>query len=154
MKMIRLSTFAIFAALSLAFTSALLAKEKDEDESTSDEDVKIEKAVLAREDADKFEPVESFKPNDTFAVLVFLNKAKIGTRLKAIWTIVDAGGMHDKELLEKNIELTEDEIEGVKEANRINFSLTHDDPYPPGDYKFEIYLNGELAKTVEFKINK
>jgi outer membrane usher protein FimD/PapC len=154
MKMIRLSTFAIVAALSLAFTSALLAKEKDEDESASGEDVKIEKAVLAREDTDKFEPVESFKPNDTFAVLVFLNEAKIGTRLRAVWTIVDAGETHDTMLLEKKIELTEEEIKDVKEANRINFSLTHDDPYPPGDYKFEIYLNGELAKTIEFKINK
>ena len=81
-----------------------------------------------------------------------MNEAKIGTRLKAIWTIVNAGGMHNKKLLEKRIELTEEEIEGVKEANRINFSLTHDDPYPTGDYKFEIYLNDELAKTVEFKI--
>jgi hypothetical protein len=26
------------------------------------------------------------------------------------------------------------------------------DLYPTGDYKTEIYLNGELAKTVEFKI--
>lgn len=149
MKMIRLSTFATAAALSLTFTSALLAREKDE---PSDEDVKIEKTVLARETEDKFEPVTSFKPGDTFAVLVFLNEAKIGTRLKAIWTVVDAGGMHDKKLLEKKIELTEEEIKGVKEASRINFSLTHDDPYPAGDYKFEIYLNDELAKTVDFKI--
>jgi hypothetical protein len=27
-----------------------------------------------------------------------------------------------------------------------------DDPFPAGDYKVEIYLNGELAKTVPFKI--
>jgi outer membrane usher protein FimD/PapC len=60
--------------------------------------------------------------------------------------------MQDKKLLEKKIELTPDAIKGVKEANRINFSLTHDNPYPAGDYKVEIYLNGELAKTVEFKI--
>ena len=66
--------------------------------------------------------------------------------------IVDAGETHDTKLLEKKIELTEEEIKDVKEANRINFSLTHDDPYPTGDYKFEIYLNDELAKTVEFKI--
>ena len=86
MKMIRPSTFAIVSALSLAFASALLAKEKDEDESTSDEEVKIEKTVLTREVEDKFEPVTNFKPDDTFAVLVLLNEAKIGTRLKAIWT--------------------------------------------------------------------
>ncbi|HEV3147533.1 MAG TPA: hypothetical protein VGZ24_02705, partial [Chthoniobacterales bacterium] len=69
-----------------------------------------------------------------------------------VWTIVDAGDMQDKKLLEKKIELTAEAIEGVKEANRINFSLSHDDPYPAGDYKVDIYLNGELAKTVEFRI--
>jgi hypothetical protein len=40
----------------------------------------------------------------------------------------------------------------VQEPNRINFNLTHNDFYPRGDYETEIYLNGELAKTVEFKI--
>jgi len=40
----------------------------------------------------------------------------------------------------------------VEEPNRINFSLTHDAPFPAGDYKTEIYLNDELVKTVEFKV--
>ena len=31
-------------------------------------------------------------------------------------------------------------------------ALTHDDPFPAGDYKAEIYLNDELVKTVEFKV--
>ena len=90
MKMLRLTTFVILFSLSIAFTSAALAKEKDEDESTSDEDVTIEKTVLAREVEDRFEPVKSFKSDDTFAVLVFLSEPKIGTHIKAIWTIVDA----------------------------------------------------------------
>jgi outer membrane usher protein FimD/PapC len=107
---------------------------------------------LARATEDNFETVKSFKPDDTFAVLVFLSEPKIGTKLKAIWTIVDAGGQQDKKILEKKIELTSEAIEGVKEANRVNFSMTHDDPFPAGDYKAEIYLNGELAKTVPFKI--
>jgi hypothetical protein len=84
---------------------------------------------------------------------VFLNEAKIGTRLKAIWILVDAGGMeNNQKILEKNIEITPEATKGVKEPNRINFNLTHDDLYPTGDYKTEIYLNGKLAKTVEFKI--
>ena len=37
MKMIRLPALVILFSLSLVFTSAALAKEKDEDESTSDE---------------------------------------------------------------------------------------------------------------------
>jgi hypothetical protein len=81
-----------------------------------------------------------------------LSQAKVGTRLKAIWTIVNAGGMENKKILEKNIEITEDAIKGVEEPNQINFSLVPDQPFPAGDYKVEIYLNGELANTVEFKI--
>ena len=52
----------------------------------------------------------------------------------------------------KKIEITADAIKSVEEPNRINFSLTHDDPFPAGDYKTEIYLSDELVKTVEFKV--
>jgi hypothetical protein len=152
MKFTTLSAYLIALSLSLAFTSTTLGKEKDEDEDESDNDVTIEKTVLARETGDGFDPVKSFKPDDTFAVLVFLSEAKVGTKLKAVWTIVDAGGQQDKKILEKKIELTAEAIEGVKEANRVNFTMTHDNPFPAGDYKAEIYLNGELAKTVPFKV--
>jgi hypothetical protein len=152
MKLTTLSAYLIACSLSLAFTSTTLGKEKDEDADESDNEVTIEKTVLAKETEGSFEPVKSFQPDDTFAVLVFLSEAKIGTKLKAVWTIVDAGGQQDKKILEKKIELTAEAVEGVKEANRVNFSMTHDDPFPVGDYKAEIYLNGELAKTVPFKV--
>ena len=152
MKFTTLSAYLIACSISLAFTSSTLAKEKDEDADDSDSEVTIEKTVLAREHNDKFEPVKSFKPDDTFAVLVFLSEPKVGTKVKAVWTLFDAGGMEDKQLTVKKVELTPETVEGTKEANRINFSLSHDDPYPAGDYKVDIYLNGELAKTVEFTI--
>jgi hypothetical protein len=152
MKFTAVSVFLIGCAFSFVLSHGAIGKEKDEDADDSDSDVTIEKTVLAREHDDKFEPVKSFKPDDTFAVLVFLSEAKVGTKVKAVWTLVDAGGMEDKQLTVKKIELTPETVEGTKEANRINFSLSHDDPYPAGDYKVDIYLNGELAKTVEFTI--
>jgi hypothetical protein len=152
MKFTTLAVYLIACSLSFAFIHGAIGKEKDEDTDESESEVTIEKTVLARKTEDGFDPVKSFKPDDTFAVLVFLSEPKVGTKLKAVWTIVDAGEMQDKKLLEKKIELTAEAIEGVKEANRINFTLSHDDPYPAGDYKVDIYLNGELAKTVEFKI--
>jgi len=152
MKLTTLSAFLISCSLSLVLGHSAIAKEDDEDTDESESEVTIEKTVLAREVEDKFEPVKSFKPDDTFTVLVFLNEPVIGTQLKAIWTIGDAGGQQDKEILEKNIEVTPEAITGVEEPNRINFSLSHKDPFPTGDYKIEIYLNDELAKTVEFKI--
>src|ERR1700730_2348905 len=152
MKFTTLSAFLIACSLSFVFSHGAVGKEKDEDTDESESEVTIKKTVLAREQDDKFEPVKSFKPDDTFAVLIFLSEAKVGTKLKAVWTIVDAGDHQDEKILEKKIELTEEAIDGVKEANRINFSLTHDKPFPTGDYKVDIYLNGELAKTVPFKI--
>jgi hypothetical protein len=152
MKFTPLSAYLIACSLSFVLSHGAIGKEKDEDTDESESEVTIEKTVLARKTEDGFDPVKSFKPDDTFAVLVLLSEPKIGTKLKAVWTIVDAGDMQDKKLLEKKIELTAEAIEGVKEANRINFSLSHDDPYPAGDYKVDIYLNGELAKTVEFRI--
>ncbi|HEV3393996.1 MAG TPA: hypothetical protein VG103_10870 [Chthoniobacterales bacterium] len=152
MKFTTLSAYLIACSLSFVLSHGAIGKEKDEDTDESESEVTIEKTVLARKTEDGFDPVKSFKPDDTFAVLVLLSEPKIGTKLKAVWTIVDAGDMQDKKLLEKKIELTAEAIEGVKEANRINFSLSHDDPYPAGDYKVDIYLNGELAKTVEFRI--
>jgi outer membrane usher protein FimD/PapC len=81
-----------------------------------------------------------------------LSEPKIGTKLKAVWATVDAGGQQDKKILEKTVEIMPEAIKGVEEPNRINFSLTPNEPFPTGDYKVDIYLNDELAKTVEFEI--
>jgi len=99
MKLTTLSAFLISCSLSLVLGHSVLAKEDDEDTDESESEVTIEKTVLAREVEDKFEPVKRFKPDDTFAVLAFLNEPVIGTQLKAIWTIVDAGGHQDKKIL-------------------------------------------------------
>lgn len=146
MKMIRL---VISLSLSLAFVGAVRAQEKP---SASGGAAKIEKTILCRKVEHIFEPAKSFKPNDTFALVVYLSEAKVGTRVRAVWTLVHAGRLENMKLLENKMELTEDAIKGVKEPNRFNFGLEHDTPYPPGDYKIEIYLNDELAKSVEFKV--
>jgi len=152
MNPIRLSAFAIFISLSLACSSGALAKDNDDDAADSENEVSIEKVTLVRDAGDKFEPVKSFKPTDTFGVLVKLNVPKNGTHVKAIWMIVDAGGMENKKILEKEVVMTPEAIKGAKEPSRIDFTLTHDNPYPTGDYKAEIYLNDDLTETVEFKI--
>ena len=148
----RLSVFAIF--VSLAFTGVLLAKDKEKDEGESENEVTVEKLILVKDTGKDFKPVKTFKPTDIFGVLVQLSEAKEGTKVKGVWTIVDAGGMHDKKILEKKVEFTEDTIKSAKDPTRVDFTLTHDDPYPTGDYKFDVYLNGDLADTVEFSIEE
>jgi len=149
MRTIKLSTFVM--VLSLASTSALLAKEQEED-SDSDDEVTIEKVTLVRDAGDKFVPVKSFKPTDNLGVLVKLSEPKTGTKVKAVWTVVNAGGLEDKKLFEKEVTFTPEALKNVKEKDRVDFTLSHDIPYPAGDYKVDIYLNGEPAETVEFKI--
>jgi hypothetical protein len=152
MKMIKLSTFAIFISLSLAFSSGAIGKDKDDDGADSEDEVSIEKVTLARDAGEKFEPVTNFKTSDTFCALVKLSEAKTGTRVKAIWTAVEAGGVENKKIFEKEVTINRETTKDVKEPSRIDFTLSHDNPYPVGDYKAEIYLNGELAETVKFKI--
>ena len=65
---------------------------------------------------------------------------------------VDAGSRENKKILEKEITLNAETLKGVKEKDPVDFTLSHDNPYPKGDYKIDIYLNGELADTVEFTI--
>ena len=152
MKMIRLSAFAIFISLSLAFSAGALGKEKDDDAADAEDAVSIEKVTLARDAGEKFEPVKNFKTTDTFCALVKLSEAKNGTHVKAVWTAVKAGDIEEKKIFEKEVTITPEATKGAKEPSRIDFSLSHDNPYPVGDYKVEIYLNGELTETIEFKI--
>jgi|SRR5436190_18292933 len=153
MKMTRLPIFALF--VSVALTSALLAKEKqDEETGDSESEVSVTKMTLVRDAGKDFQPVKKFKPSDIFGVLVQLSEAKEGTKVKGVWTVVDAGGNKDKKILDKSVELTAEGIKSAKDPSRIDFTLSHDNPYPAGDYKFEVYLNGELADTLEFTIEE
>jgi outer membrane usher protein FimD/PapC len=101
-----------------------------------------------------FQPVKAFKPADTFGVLVQLSEALEGTEVTGVWTAVDAGEMHDKKILEKQVEFTAESIKNAKNPSRLDFTLTHDDPYPAGDYKFDVYLNGKLVDTVKFRVEE
>lgn len=149
MKKFPVAALIVGLGIAIAMTTAALAKEK-EDADESKDDVTIEKLTLVRDAGETFEKVESFKPNDTLGVLVKVSDPKTDTKLKGVWTIVDAGGMKDKKIFEK--EVTGDALKNAKEKNRADFTLSHDNPYPTGAYKFDVYLNGELADTVEFEI--
>ena len=149
MKKHALLALALSFALGLALGISAIAKEKDED---SKNEVTVEKLTLVRDTGKDFEPVKKFKPTDTFGVLVQLSEAKEGTKVKGVWTAVDAGGMIEKKIFEKTVDLTAEAMKTVKNPSRIDFTLSHDNSYPTGDYKFEVFINGEPGDTLEFKI--
>ncbi|HET9800755.1 MAG TPA: hypothetical protein VFP82_03630, partial [Chthoniobacterales bacterium] len=59
----------------------------------------------------------------------------------------NAGGATNQKLWEKELVTTEDNL-------RADFSLSNsgDQPFPPGDYKIDIYLDDELVQTVRYKV--
>jgi hypothetical protein len=152
MKTFRLCLLAI--SILVPFTTSLPATENDSDEDEAENEITIEKVTLVKDTGKDFQPVKKFKPTDTFGVLVQLSEALEGTEVKGVWTVVDAGELHDKKILEKSVEFTAEAIKNAKNPSRVDFTLTHDDPYPAGDYKFDVYLNGQLTDTVEFAIEE
>jgi len=136
--------------LAVAFASTPRTQAKEDEKEAA-----IEKITLVKDAGDSFKEVEAFKPADTLGVLVKLNGApKSGTKVKAIWIIANAGGMKEKKIFEKEVEFTAEALKDAKIKDRVDFTLSHDNPYPTGDYKVEIYLNGDLSDTVEFSIEE
>lgn len=148
MNMPGLPTFVRIAAVSMIFTAMSQAKDKD----SSDNEVEVEQLTLVRDTGENFETVKKFKTTDTFGVLVKLSTAKAGTKVKAVWIASNAGGIEDKKIFEKEVTFTEDTLKDAKIKDRVDFTLSHDNPYPTGEYKVEIYLNGEFADSIDFEI--
>ena len=152
MKTIRVYAFAI--SLLLALTALVPGSVNGEEQDESENDVTIEKCTLVKDTGKDFQPVKAFKPTDTFGVLVQLSEALEGTEVTGVWTAVDAGEIHDKTIHEKTFEFTAEAIKNAKNPSGVDFTLTHDDPYPAGDYKFDVYLNGKLVDTLKFKVEE
>ena len=112
-------------------------------ETRTESGVSIESVALTNDDGDA---VTNFKPTDNpQRAVVKLSEFESGTRVKSVWTAVSAGG-------EKNQMILEKEVETNSMMNQVNFSLKLPNPFPAGDYKVEIYLNGKLSKTVNYKV--
>ena len=109
---------------------------------TSDAAVDFESVTLMNENN---EPVTSF----TSAEMTQKVKVKLSefgkSRVKAVFTAVNAGG-------EKNMRILEKELETSMITNTADFTMTLDQPFPKGDYKLDVYLNDKLAKTVNYKV--
>jgi hypothetical protein len=113
------------------------------DETKTESGISIESVILTNDGGDA---VTNFKPSDNpQRAVVKLSEIESGTRVKAVWTAVNAGG-------EKNQKILEKEVETDSMMNQANFSLSLPNPFPTGDYKVEIYLNGKLSKTVNYKV--
>jgi hypothetical protein len=85
-----------------------------------------------------------FSPQENFYCVLELANAPDDTSIKAIWTAVDVAGSEPDTLI--------DESEITTGSGSVYFELSNSSPWPPGQYKVDIYLNGELDRTLEFQV--
>ncbi len=86
--------------------------------------------------------VTSFKPTDKFYASVQVSNVIVGTKVEARWYF------GADEITGGRTSITSDKAG----SGYYSFSLTNASPFPVGDYKVEIYLDGTLIKTVSFKV--
>ena len=88
----------------------------------------------------------TFAPGDrTIHCVATLKEAKAGTEMKFSWWIVDADGTQNKKV--KDIDYTTKALENV-----IHGHLSLPQDWPKGKYKVEVYVNGNLDKTVNYTV--
>jgi len=86
-----------------------------------------------------------YAQDQPFYCIVELANAPDDTTLKAVWTAVEAEGT------EPNLVIDDAEITAGNE-NVFTFDLTNNGLWPIGKYKVDLYLNGELDRTLEFEV--
>jgi len=86
-----------------------------------------------------------YAQDQPFYCIVELANAPEDTTLKAVWTAVEAEGT------EPNLVIDDAEITAGNE-NVFTFDLTNNGLWPIGKYKVDLYLNGELDRTLEFEV--
>ncbi len=88
----------------------------------------------------------TFAPDDrTIHCVATLNEAKAGTQMKFSWWIVDADGTQNKKI--KDIDYTTGALENV-----IHGHLSLPQDWPTGKYKVQIYVDGNLDKTLPYTV--
>ena len=84
-----------------------------------------------------------FSQDQTFYCIVELANAPDDTKVKAVWTAVNAEGQ------EPNLLIDQAEATG---SGTLTFNLTNDQLWPVGTYKVDLYLNDTLDRTIQFEV--
>jgi hypothetical protein len=89
---------------------------------------------------------ESFSPSDrTVHCVATLKAAKSGTQMKFSWWIVDADGTKNQKV--KEIDYSTKTLENI-----VHGHLTLPQDWPIGKYKVQVYVNGDLDRTVFYSV--
>lgn len=132
------------AVLACRFSSN--SNSNSNDSNSNNNSSAISKITMAKDkNGDPGDETNTFKPTDrTVHCLATLRNPKEGTRIKFSWWIVDAPG-HKNELV-KEIDYTT----GNDKVVHGHLTLPRD--WPTGKYKCDVYVDGVLARTVEYYV--
>ena len=92
------------------------------------------------------EAITVFSPSDrTIHCVVKLKGSDAGTKMKFSWWIIDAGGEKNERI--KEIDYTTREMENV-----VHGHLSFPQDWPKGKYKVDVYVNGNVDRTIGYAI--
>ena len=95
-------------------------------------------------DAEGNNRTTTFSQSDVMNLFVDLKNAPDDTELKVTWIAVNADGVDPNFTINESSYVSGDDI--------IHFDLSNDNLWPVGSYKADIYLNGELDRTLTFEV--
>ncbi|MFZ5909962.1 MAG: hypothetical protein ACOYYU_08105 [Chloroflexota bacterium] len=100
-------------------------------------------------DSDGANPTSVYSTTDVFFAVGDLANAPAGTVVEARWLAVQIEGYAAGEsIYEQTInDFTEDNFGGT-----IYFQLSNDSGWTPGEYKVDIYLNGNFVQSIPFSV--
>jgi hypothetical protein len=105
----------------------------------------ITNAHMATDESDSAQTTVYSPSTQTFYCYYDLNNAPDDTVVKGVWTLVSAEGY------DSNSEIDSAEITGSDDS--YYFSLDRAaEAWPIGQYKIDLYINGNLVETVEFQV--
>src|ERR1041384_5701685 len=112
---------------------------------TNSSDVHVENLYMT--DSPDGSATTSFNPGDhTVYAIIQLNKVAVGTQVRFSWIAVDVAGEERGSKI-KDIDYTTGAMENIVRAH-----LTLPQDWPAGQYKVEVYLNGNLEQTIEYTV--
>lgn len=100
-------------------------------------------------DSDGESPTTVYSPSDIFYAVAQLNNAPEGTIVSAQWIAVDILDLEAGELIyEQEIsDFTEKSFDGT-----IYFQLSSDALWPAGEYKVDVFLDGNFINSAGFSV--
>ena len=99
---------------------------------------------LAKDEAGT-QSTTTFRPEDVFYLKVGLANTPDGTKVKAVWTAVEAEGAEANTLF--------DDAELTSGSATLTFDLNNSNPWPVGAYKVDVYLNDKLDRSLPFRVS-